>query len=518
MIPLRYMQLRFVVLLLLWILPVLLYFVIGFIAMYQTGWFPIIVWTLPVMWSVAWLTGKFWRPAKPRHHPVGAMPIDAPDFWTPRDVAAISVIEEFSRSGETIDSKSIVDMDRFYRDARELAFRLAKHYHAGDHANLVNPLTLVEILSAVHLAVEDLEEWTLNNVPASDLATIGQLGRIPDLLNTVDLVQKIAFVVSAVLNPAKLLAYPLWRKSARVTAELQNELIRGFYHHYLRQLGYYLIEMYSGRLRGGSRRYRSEFAQMPTAVRAWAGDTGEMEQLKAISTTIAVMGQVKAGKSSLINALVQAQVCVTGILPETREVKRYQYTIPGSTNTVTLLDTPGYSEADVSRQQLREIQSASDQADIVLLVMAANVPARDSDVRVVRALAEHYRGKQQLRPPAIVVVLTHIDRLRPVREWAPPYNWRHPTQLKEESIADAVKYVRELMGDSVAGYACVYTGDTHPADSSVLDEVVPQLIANLNHGNAAALLKAYYQHLSRERLAKLSKQVFGLLKSFTQVT
>lgn len=515
MIPLRYLRPRVVVLLLMWMLPVLVYIAVGLVAMYQAGWIRIIVWTLPAMWLAAWLVGKLWRPPKPRHHGIDGKPIKAPEFWTPRDVAAISIVEDYRASVDGVDYESIVDVDRYVRDAQSLAERLARHYHTDYKENVLNPLTLVEILSVIHLAVEDLEEWMLKNVPGSDLATVGQLGRIPGFINAIDVAQKVAYFASAVLNPAKLLAYPLWRKSGRVSVELQNEVIRGFYQRYLRQLGYYLIEMYSGRLQGGSRRYRSEFGQMSTAIHALGGDVDALEQLQEVSTTIAVMGQVKAGKSSLINALMQEHVCVTGILPETREVKRYKYIIPGSSNAVSLLDTPGYSEADVTSQQLREIESASDQADIVLLVMAANVSARNADLQIVRALAEHYRGKQQLRPPAIIAVLTHIDRLRPIREWAPPYDWRNPMQLKEESMAEAVNYLRELFGESIAGYACVYTGDTHPADSSVVDEVVPQLIEHLNHGHAAAILKAFYQQLSRERFAKLSRQVIGLLKAFS---
>ncbi len=515
MISLQYLRPRLVVLLLLWALPVLAYIAIGIFAMYQTGWLRLIVWTLPGMWLAAWLVGKLWRPAAPRHHSVDGKPITAPEFWTPRDASAISIVEEFRGSVEVSDLRSITDVDRYVQDARVLAERLARHYHIGEKGNVLNPLTLIEILSVIHLAVEDLEEWMLKNVPGSDLATVGQLGQIPRLIDGVDLVQKVAYFASALLNPAKMLAYPLWRKSGRVGVELQNEMIRSFYQRYLRQLGYYLIEMYSGRLQGGSRRYRSQFGQMATAVHAIRGDADVLKRLQDVSTTIAVMGQVKAGKSSLINALMQEQVCVTGVLPETRTVQRYQYSISGSPNTVVLLDTPGYSEADVTSQQIREIQSASDQADIVLLVMAANVSARGPDVQIMSALAEHYRDKQQLRPPAIIVVLTHIDLLRPVREWSPPYDWRNPTQPKEEAIAAAVQYVNELLGESIAGYACVYTGETHPADSSVVDEVVPQLIERLNHGHAAALLKAFYQHLSRERFAKLSRQVIGLLKSLT---
>ncbi len=510
---LRYLRPRLVILVLLWTLPVLAYVIIGSIAMYQTGWLPFFFWLLPAMWVAAWLIGKLWQPAKPRHHAIDGKPIAAPQFWTPRDEQAIAIVEDYRGSVATVDFQNITDVDRYVRDARGLADRLAIHYHGKDHVNLLNPLTLVEILSVIHLAVEDLEEWMIENVPGSDLATIGQLGSIPTIVNTMDFVQKVAFVASAILNPSKLLTYPLWRKSGRVIVELQNEMVRAFYQRYLRQVGYYLIEMNSGRLQGGSRRYRSQFGQMTSALHKVGPDIDRIELMQAVNTTVAIMGQVKAGKSSLINALMGEQVAVTGGLPETREVQRYRYALPGSTSALTLLDTPGYCEADVSQRQLKEIRIASEQADIILLVLAANVSARDADVRVVHELAEHYRKTTKLRPPAIVVVLTHIDLLRPVREWSPPYDWRNPTQLKEESIAAAVTYAKELFGTAVAGYACVHVGESHAVDTSVVDEVVPQLVAHLKQGQAAAMLKAFYKQLSRQRLATLSRQLLGLAKT-----
>ncbi len=510
---LRYLRPRLVVLILLWTLPILAYIVIGSIAMYQNRWLSIFVWLLPAMWLAAWLIGKLWRPTKPRHQAIDGKPIAAPPFWTPRDEQAIEIVEDYRSAVDPIDYQSITDIDRYIRDARGLAERLAMHYHGNDQVNLLNPLTLVEILSVIHLAVEDIEEWMIEHVPGSDLATIGQLGHIPVIVNTLDAIQKVTYVASAILNPSKLLTYPLWRKSGRVIVELQNEMVRAFYQRYLRQVGYYLIEMNSGRLQGGSRRYRTQFGQMTSTTHHVSAEVDRIEQLQAVSTTVAILGQVKAGKSSLINALMGEQVAVTGVLPETRAVHRYQYTLPGTTSVLTLLDTPGYNEADVSQRQLTEIRIASEQADIILLVLAANVSAREADVRVVHALAAHYRGKLKLRPPAIIAVLTHIDSLRPVREWSPPYDWRNPTQLKEESIAEAVAYSKELFGSAVAGYACVYVGDGHAVDSSVIDEVVPQLVAHLQQGQAAALLKAFYKQLSRQRLATLTRQLLGLAKS-----
>lgn len=503
---------RTVVLFLLWTLPLSVYAVAGIFALYQTGWFYWIMWTLPPLWLTAWLVGHLWKP--PNMQQTAAKErLVAPTFWTPHDAAAVAIVEQFRSEVADVDSEIIADFNRYIADAQVLAKRLAKHYHADKSHSLVHPLTLVEILSVIHLAAEDLEHWVLENLPGSDLATVGQLQRIPGYIRKLDAAQKVIFVASSVMNPAKLFAYPLWRKSGRVAFELQNELIRTYYQRYLRQLGYYLIEMYSGRLQGGSRIYRTKFGPMAATQHAAAADTDLLNQIEAVETTIALLGQVKAGKSSLINALMADQVATTSILPETRQVTRHQFSLFGATSPITLLDTPGYGEADVTRHQNNEIRKAVESADIVFLVMAANVSAREADLQVVRELQQHYRNNKHLKPPPIIGVITHIDLLRPIRDWQPPYDWRNPKVAKEHSIADAVAYLQQQFKDSVADYACVYTGSVGNADDSIAQELIPQLIKHLDHGHAVAVLRTYHKHLGDERFKKLARQIIGLVQS-----
>ena len=89
-----WINLRIVVLLLLWAIPVLIYVVLGTVSLYQTGWMPVIAWSLPVMWLLAWLVGKLWKSPSP-HASVARVPLDAPEFWTPRDVQAIEIVEAY---------------------------------------------------------------------------------------------------------------------------------------------------------------------------------------------------------------------------------------------------------------------------------------------------------------------------------------------------------------------------------------------------------------------------------------
>ncbi|MCC6511809.1 MAG: GTPase domain-containing protein [Pirellulaceae bacterium] len=521
-LPIR-LPLRLVVLITLWVLPLIVYVGVGLIAIYQAGWFSFIAWSLPVLWLTAWLISRYWPPPKLQNSRL-VEPLTPLEFWTPQDAAALQIVDQFRASLPDIDRLSIADPNRYVSDAQALSQLLSQHYHPQSSNHAYRPLTIVELLSVIHLSVEDLEVWMLESVPGSDLVTIGQMEQVPSWLRAVDIGQSVLFVASSITNPWKLLGYPLWRKAGRVTVELQNEVIRAFYQHYLRQVSFYLIEMYSGRLRGGSKQYRERFGRLSSAVHQSGGDARLLQQCEVADTVIAVMGQVKAGKSSLVNALIKDNVAVTSMLPETREVKRYEFPLlesdsvpalasPERAHKLTLLDTPGYSEVDISRRQQSEIKSAVELADIVLLVLSATSPAKESDVQMLHELQAHYRGRVHLKPPPIIAVITHIDQLRPVREWTPPYDWRQPESAKEQSIAAAVAYARELFGEAVVGYACVYTGDGHAPDTSVADEVVPQLLAHLNQGHSAAVLKAFYRQMSQRRYQQLAAQLAGMVKS-----
>ena len=118
------------------------------------------------------------------------------------------------------------------------------------------------------------------------------------------------------------------------------------YAQFVRRLGHYLIELYSGRLRIGVERYRE--LQEEHTEEAQHGDTKPMPPddtrpmppggmivvnpdgpmaAQARSVIIAIIGQVKAGKSSLINALLGDRRAVTDVIPATRGISRYELCI-----------------------------------------------------------------------------------------------------------------------------------------------------------------------------------------------
>ena len=154
---------------------------------------------------------------------------------------------------------------------------------------------------------------------------------------------------------------------------------------------------------------------------------------------IILVGRTGAGKSSLINTLFQADKAEVDVLPSTDKIKNYTWTTPAK-EVLNLLDTPGYEQ--VNRPELREqVLDYATTADLLLLVTPALDPALQMDLDFLQTL------KQDLPDLSAVGIVTQVDRLRPIREWNPPYDWREGKQPKEKSIREATIYRAEQLGD-----------------------------------------------------------------------
>lgn len=166
---------------------------------------------------------------------------------------------------------------------------------------------------------------------------------------------------------------------------------------------------------------------------------------------IILVGRTGAGKSSLINTLFQADKAEVDVLPSTAEIQNYRWQT-STGEVLNLLDTPGYEQANRPEIKERVLERAA-QADLLLLVTPAPDPALQMDLDFLQTL------KADLPDLNAIGIVTQVDRLRPIREWNPPYDWREGSKPKEKSIREATAYRVEQLGEICDLFLPVVTED-----------------------------------------------------------
>jgi hypothetical protein len=231
------------------------------------------------------------------------------------------------------------------------------------------------------------------------------------------------------------------------------------------------------------------------------------------SVRLLVLGQAKAGKSSLINALLGEAGARVDVVPCTRSIRRHRATMPGSTVDFSLLDSPGYGDDGLPIELLQEIQEAATGSDLVLLVLDATQPARNRDVEMLDAVRSAFADHPERKLPPVLAVLTHIDGLRPVLEWSPPYDWRDPKRPKEHSIRDAVDYNAGILGGRVSAVVPVCGDFSRGRVYGIEEYLLPAIAARLSEVKACSLLRHLHHDWDRERIQHLWRQFANVGRS-----
>jgi predicted GTPase len=482
----------------------------GVRALWQAGSWWWLWWLLPLCWGVAYLLARRWHKD---WLPSRAAEVEAPPYWTPTDRRAWQLVEAQEECVKTIPPERFTEARFYFDTALDMGLKIARHYHP-QAKDPISELSVPEILAVAHLACEDMEQWTRDYVPGSHLLTVQQwrtLAQTPDWIRTAG---DVYWAVSLLLDPtsiARLLASKFTMESA--TQQLQANVLAWFYVTFVRRVGFYAIEMNSGRLRGGAEHYRAMMAKLSegVAARMVSGEEADSSVREPsgppLEVTIAVVGQVKAGKSSLINALLGEQQAATDVLPLTRGVRRYRLELAESHDRLTLLDTPGYGGEGSPKEQKRDTRRALEDADLVLLVMNAANPANQADLQLVRDISSWFEDDVRRRPPPLLGVLTHVDLLTPATEWSPPYNWMQPSSPKERNIQAAVEHCRAAFGESLSGVVPVCADVERGRADGIREWLLPAMLSLLGDARACALLRSLFVDSDSRKVRRLVGQL-----------
>jgi uncharacterized protein len=333
----------------------------------------------------------------------------------------------------------------FWQRCQELIVAIAKIYHPEVKYPLLN-IYVTQAYGLIRGTTDDMDKWMQQLAPALDRVTIAQTYEAYEtyqkLAPSAQKLLKVWNWAQWVINPVTAIAKRATKKSANLAdRQLLINLGQLTREAALTNLCRQAVTLYSGKIQ--SLPTPTLVNQTPVANTQTLRDILIAAEPQASITQkpidLLLVGRTGAGKSSLINTLFQSELAIVDVLPSTDKLQQYQWQTPTG-ESLTLWDSPGYEQA--SRTDLRsQVLSHAANADLLLLVTPALDPALQMDLDFLQEL------KQTAPDLAIVTIVTQVDRVRPLREWEPPYDWQSGTRPKEIAMREAIAYRNEFLAE-----------------------------------------------------------------------
>ena len=335
-------------------------------------------------------------------------------IWKSLNSKIIALLEQRSDWADLQEHALVIfsETARYY-DKKELSF------------------TLPEMLKMTEEVSRRYRQVLLTHVPAIERTPVSLIKSVYDnseSINKAVVIGQQAFNVYRILR----LATPQgW------ISELRGQIQTMFFSEVSDNLQYKLkqallqdvvavaIDLYSGRFR-----YPNEELP-PSAVTA-------LDPLR-----VCVIGQVSAGKSSVVNALLRESRAEIDALPATDGKTIYDCSLDGM-ELLQLVDLPGLNgNAKRENTIFAEIKTAN----VILWVLKANQPARALDSEFKKKLDTFYQQPENRsrKRPVIIALLTQVDNLKPVSQWQPPYDLDQDTSAKADTIRTAMAYNQNIL-------------------------------------------------------------------------
>ncbi len=431
-------------------LPFGLASVLGFVWLFERGW---LVWF--VLGTVALFTAVrggrallVWRTRRRMGNPAAKPEGDPGTDTAPRTVQASATDPDwtdaeraaYARARARIDTGLTAPLpwDALPEEALAVIEGVATDLSDGKRSAL--DFTLPEALLLTDRVLLRYRDFLRQHVPFADQVSVRTLYWLWQRQDRAALAWETGFLawrgIRLVINPT----VAVMREAERViTAGLQDRLSDQFRRNaqaiLLEEAAQAAIDLYSGRLR---------FSDAELLQIGLASDSRDQAQLAQPDAPlrIVVVGQVSAGKSTLINALADDPLAETDMAATTDRPAAHDLSVAGT--PCRLVDTPGLDGSDTRRDALL---AEMDEADIVLWLLRANRPGRAADQALLEHFEQHFNDRPARRAPPVILVASAIDALLP--------GWPWPENRLPDAARDRLGRAMAAIGAEMGGRAVI---------------------------------------------------------------
>jgi predicted GTPase len=348
--------------------------------------------------------------------------------WTPREEEAWARVLAIA---DKVELSHFASWQAFFQLGEDTVEAVARTLHPSVKEPLWQ-FTVPEALTLIERVSFRLKPVVAESIPFGDRLTVGQVIRIYEWRSVIDIAQKGYDIwrIIRMLNPATAATQELReRLSNQMYRWGREEIAKRLARGYVKEAGRAAIDLYGGRLRVSAEVLEAHITEASERDRRAAAG------IHAEPLRLLVCGQINAGKSSLINALAGEVRAAPDVLPLTGAFTAYELKRLGVPQAL-ILDSPGLASLD---EPLGKLVSEAAQADLILWVASAVRPDRELEARALDAIRRYFAERPNRRRPPMFLVLSHVDALRPVQEWKPPYNLADGENAKASSIRAAME-------------------------------------------------------------------------------
>jgi uncharacterized protein len=344
----------------------------------------------------------------------------------------------------------------FFQRCRQLVEAVAQIYAPQAKRPLLN-IYVPQAYSLIRGTVDDVDQWMQQLSPLLGQVTLGQAYETYEAYQKLQPAARLALKAwnwaQWVFNPLMALTRTATQGyTTQANQQLVTNLGQMLREKTLLALGEQAIALYSGKLPQSIAQPTTSFPTLPTqTLREILAQSGSAQPTDTQPVNLLLMGRTGAGKSSLINTLFQQDLATVDLLPSTVHFQSYTFQTPEG-ETLLLWDSPGYEQVDKDLYKPAVLEKAA-MADLVLLVTPAADPALQMDLDPLSAIVQAYPDLP------VLAAVTQVDRLRPFREWEPPYDWQQGDRPKERNIREAITYRSELLGQRCTVILPIVTAD-----------------------------------------------------------